>query len=94
MFNSPGQKLEQYSSKHPEEVLIVTIDREGMSEQIIIYKGFSSSLTNSTAFDPEIPLIPPEAKIIKIDRVKSPYQPDSPKYLQQDVSWQEMTELF
>lgn len=93
MSNSPGQKLEQYTIKHPEEVLIVTIDVAGTMDQIIIFKGFSSSLMGQTAFDPDIPLIPPEAQIISINRLRSPYQPEDPQYLQQGITWEEMEKL-
>jgi hypothetical protein len=90
MLNSIGQKLEQYTLKHPQQVLIVTVEREETTDQVIIYKGFSSSLTGQTAFDPDIPIIPPEAKIISIDILEGPYQPNAPRYLQQGITWEEM----
>jgi hypothetical protein len=88
------QKLEQYTLQHPQEVLIVNIEVAGNLHEVIIYKGFSSSLTGQTAFDPDIPVIPPDAKIINIDRVRSPYNPDTPQYLQQGLSWEDMEQLF
>ena len=47
-----------------------------------------------TSFDPDIPVLPPEAKIIRIDRVASPYNPDAPRYLQQGLTWEAMQPLL
>ena len=94
MAQSIGQRLEQYTLKHPQEVLLVTAEIEGETDQIAIFKGFSSSLSRSTSFDPEVPVIPAEAKIISIDRVESPYNPESPQYIQQELTWEEMQTLL
>lgn len=94
MKQSIGFQLEQYTLQHPEEVLIVTIEIEAQPEKIIIYKGFSSSLTGQTAFDPDVPLIPETAKIISIDRLASPYQPEAPQYLQTQISWSDMQKIL
>lgn len=90
MMASLEQRLEQYSEQHPEEVLMVTVKLESEIDQIMIYKGFSSSLTRSTAFNPDIPVIPDYAEILTIDRLKSPYIPDAPQYLEQGLTWTEM----
>lgn len=94
MENSIGKRLEQYTIKRPQEVLLVTIEIGGEQDQIAIFKGFSSSLMRPTAFDPDIPVIPNDAKILKIDRVASPYNPESPRYLQQDISWENMQKIM
>mgnify|MGYP005849023575 CR=1 FL=1 len=91
---SNGQKLEQYTLLHSKEVLIVTIEVDQIPEQIVIYKGFSSSLTSQTAFDPDIPVIPVDARIINIDSLEAPYQPDAPRYLQRGLTWEQMQELL
>lgn len=88
-----SKRLEQYTLKKPQEVLIVEVEIAGESDLIIIFKGFSSSLMRPTAFDPDVPTIPAEAKIISIDRLSSPYNPDSPRYLQQGLT-QEHMEIF
>jgi hypothetical protein len=31
-----------------------------------------------------------EDRILKVDRLASPYQPDRPKYLEQNIAWEEM----
>lgn len=94
MTQSVGKRLEKYTAVVPQEVLLVTIDVAGESDIIAIYKGFSSSLTRPTAFDPEVPVIPDNAKILTIDRVASPYNPQSPRYLQQGLSWETMQPML
>jgi len=94
MADSIAGRLEQYTIKRPQEVLIVKAEIEGEPDEIAIFKGFSSSLTRSTASDPEVPVLPEEAKIISIDRVESPYNPNNPRYLQQGLSWETMQSLL
>ena len=86
MNHSVGKRLEQYTVKRPHEVLIVTVEIAQEADQIAIFKGFSSSLMRSTAFDPEVPVLPDTAKILTIDRVASPYNPQSPRYIQQGLT--------
>jgi hypothetical protein len=94
MDNSIARRLEQYTIKRPQEVLIVKAEIDGESNEIVIFKGFSSSLVRSTAFDPDVPVLPEGAKILSIDRIASPYKPDSPRYLQQGLSWETMESLL
>src|ERR687886_623152 len=94
MIDSIGRRLEQYTIKRPQEVLIVTAEIAGEEDQIAILKGFSSSLMRPTAFDPDVPVLPPEAKIVAINRVASPYNPDAPRYLQQGLTWETMQQLL
>lgn len=94
MNHSIGRRLEQYTSKRPQEVLIVTVEIEGEEDQIAIFKGFSSSLMHPTAYDPEVPVLPDGAKIITIDRVASPYNPTTPHYIQQGLSWETLQPLL
>jgi hypothetical protein len=94
MTISVGLRLEQYTVQFPRELLLVDIEVDGQPDQIAIFKGFSSSLMCPTAFDPEVPMIPPEAKILGIDRLQGPYNPNSPRYIQRKISWQEFEELL
>ncbi|MGL4503410.1 MAG: hypothetical protein ACRC2M_10850 [Planktothrix sp.] len=87
-------RLEQYTTKRPQEVLIVQIEIDGELDEIAIFKGFSSSLMRPTAFDPDIPVLPDSAKILKIDRLSSPYNPTDPHYIQQGLTWKMMQELL
>ena len=51
------------------EVLIVHIETKDEPEEVIIFRRFSSSLSNSTAAAPSIPVISDEAKIIVIENL-------------------------
>lgn len=94
MNKSVAQRLEQYTTKRSQEVLLVTVDIDGEQDQIAIFKGFSSSLMRPTAYDPDIPVLSDRAKIISIDRVASPYDPQSPRYIQQGLTWETMQPLL
>ena len=94
MNNSIANRLEQYTVKRPQEVLLVTAEIDGETDEIAIFKGFSSSLMRPTAFDPDVPVIPEDAKIIKIDRLHSPYNPEDPEYIQQGLTLEVMESLL
>src|SRR4028118_1265065 len=94
MTDSIGRRLEKYTIKRPQEVLIVNAKIAGEEDQITVFKGFSSSLMRPTSFDPDVPVLLPEAEIITIDRVASPYNPDAPRYLQQGLTWETMQQLL
>jgi hypothetical protein len=79
-------RLENYTIKHPQEVLIVHAQVAGEADEILIFRGFSSSLMRPTAFDLEVPVLPPNAEIQRIDRLQGPYQPQSPQYLERGLS--------
>jgi hypothetical protein len=92
-----GKQLEQYTigtMKRSPEVLIVHLEIDGKSEEVIIFKGFSSSLSSPTAADPDIPVIPDDAKIISIDRLQSPYNPNNPSYIASGLTWETFSELL
>jgi hypothetical protein len=86
--------LEQYTIKRPQEVLLVTVEVEGEPDQVAIFRGFSSSLMRPTNPDPDVPVLPEDAKIVAIDRLQGPYNPASPRYLQQGLSLEEMQALL
>ena len=91
---APGLRLEQYSLQQPQVVLRVqaVVDRE--ADQVLIFRGFSSSLVRPTAFDPDVPVLPDTAEIQSIDILVGPYNPDQPQYLQRDLAWAEMEILL
>jgi hypothetical protein len=91
---SLGWRLEQYTLKRPQEVLLVTIEDQGDMDQIAVFKGFSSSLMRSTDFNPDVPVLPATATIITVDRLQSPYSPQSPRYIQQGLSESEIYQLL
>lgn len=95
MVKSINWRLEQYTTKHQEEVLIVNLETSSGEEDIVlIYNGFSGSLVKSTTCDPDTPIIEANAKIISIDRLASPYNPSKPQYIQQGLTLAEMEQLL
>lgn len=94
MNHSIGQRLEQYTAKCPQEVLLVTAEIDRELDEITIFKGFSSSLMRPTAFDPEVPVLPEKAKIIKIDRLKGPFNPRNPQYIERGLTWETIQPLL
>ncbi len=88
------KRLELYSKKRPSEVLKITIECNDEQSEILIFKGFSSCLSNATPYDPEVELIPQQANIVNIDILPSPYDPSSPKYIQKGLSWGQIEEIF
>ncbi len=91
MSINQSQQLEAYSSEHPQEVLLVKLKIDNEFDEVMIFKGFSSSLMRATAFDPDVSVISDRAEILSIDRLAAPYQPDQPKYIQQEITWKEFT---
>jgi hypothetical protein len=94
MNSSISKRLEQYTIKRPQEVLIVTINIADEEDKIAVFKGYSSSLMRPTDFDPDVPVLPDEATILAIDRIASPYNPESPRYIQQGISREVMETLL
>lgn len=89
-----GFRLEQYTLKRPSEVLLVCVRVDGEDDQVAIFKGFSSSLMRPTAFDPDVPVLAETAEIVSIDRLQGPYTPQSPRYIQQGLTVEEMATLM
>ena len=88
------QRLEKYTIKRPREVLIVKAQIDGEADEIAIFKGFSSSLMRSTAFDPDVPVLPDSATILEIDRLVGPLNPNNPEYIQQGLTWETIQPLL
>ncbi|HEY9906770.1 MAG TPA: hypothetical protein V6D18_04090 [Thermosynechococcaceae cyanobacterium] len=87
-------RLEQYTLKRRQEVLLITAEVEGDRDQVAIFKGFSSSLMKPTAFDLDVPVLPESARILTIDRLLGPYDPAQPRYLQQGLTWETIQPLL
>ena len=95
MTESINLRLEKYTMKRREEVLMVEVETiSGEPDTIVIYNGFSSSLMRPTNYDPDIPVIENDAKIISIDRLASPYDPVNPTYIQTGLTLSEMEKLL
>jgi len=91
---TPGLRMEQYTLKRPEQVLLVHALVEGEADEVVIFRGFSSSLMRPTAFDPDVPVLPEDAEIQAIDVLLGPYTPNNPRYLQRGLSWQDIEDLL
>lgn len=95
MSESIGLRLEQYTLKRKQEVLLVNLETAGGEADIVmIFAGFSSSLMKPTAFDPDVPIIAADSTIISIDRLAAPYNPDDPQYLESGLSLAEMITIL
>lgn len=94
MNNYIGKRLEQYTTKRPQEVLLITVEIADEQDKIAVFKGFSSSLMRPTAFDPDVPVLLDAATIISIDRIASPYNPEAPRYIERGISWEAMQALL
>ncbi|MGD1902017.1 MAG: hypothetical protein ACFB9N_07230 [Geitlerinemataceae cyanobacterium] len=88
-----AQRLEQYTLKRPEEVLLIDAEIDGEEDCVTIFRGFSSSLMRSTAFDPDVPVLPESATIVRADRLCSPYNPDDPQYIERDLDRDRLEDL-
>ncbi len=93
-FSSPSGRLEQYTIKRPQEVLLVQVIVEEQEDEIMIFKGFSSSLMRPTAFDPDVPVLPDGAEIVSFARLQAPHNLTSPQYIPQDLTWEAMQPLL
>lgn len=85
---SPLVRLERYTEQRRQEVLLVTARVAGELDEILVFKGFSSSLVRSTAVDPDVELLPAGAEIVAIARLHAPYDPQNPQYLEQGLTWE------
>lgn len=95
MLEPIGLRLEQYTLKRKQEVLMVHLETAtGESDTVMIFAGFSSSLVMPTAFDPDIPIIAGDSTINSIDRLASPYDPSNPHYLESGISLPEMIKIL
>jgi hypothetical protein len=87
-------RLEQYTLKRPDEVLLVNAAIANEPDQVIVFRGFSSSLMRPTASDPDVPVLPDGAIIQSIDRLRGPYSPTQPRYIQQGLTVEAVTQLL
>ncbi len=89
-----AHRLEQYTLKRTQEALLVTAKIEDEEDQVVVFRGFSSSLMRPTAFDPDIPVLTEAAEILSIDRLEGPFIPDQPRYIQKSLTLQETEALL
>lgn len=75
-------ELESISRDRPDRALRLQ-GRMGDGEalEVVIFRGFSSSLTHPTAFDPDQPLLPSEARIESAVLLQAPLNPAADQVL-------------
>ena len=78
--------LEAISREHPDRVLRLRGElpaEDGVSEpfELLIFRGFSSSVSHPTAFDPDQPALPADARIAAAELLQGPYNPSNEQVL-------------
>lgn len=81
------QALEQISRARPDRVLrlrgelpVGAAEPAGQGPgmepfELLIFRGFSSSVSHATAFDPDQPALPPDARIEQAELLEGPLNP-------------------
>ncbi|XP_010066566.2 uncharacterized protein LOC104453654 [Eucalyptus grandis] len=86
--------LELYSQSARGEALVVHADVGGEEVEVLIYKGFSSSLSYGTAPDPSKSVLPAKAQIKWIDRIKGPFDPSNIEYIEKGLTWENFEQFL
>jgi hypothetical protein len=78
--------LEAISRDHPDRVLRLRGDLPGENGswepfELLIFRGFSSSVSHPTAFDPDQPALPEDATIATAELLQGPYNPSDEQLL-------------
>ncbi|MEL7084087.1 MAG: hypothetical protein AAGM36_06275 [Cyanobacteria bacterium J06597_1] len=90
----PIEKLEAYTVECSNEVLVVQASVDGVADEIVVFRGYSSSTVRPTAADLNVPVLPEGGAIVSISRLKAPYNPQSPDVLEADISWDEFAQRY
>jgi hypothetical protein len=69
------EQLEACSRSRPDRVLRLRGELEGEPYELLIYRGFSSSTTHPTAFDPDRPVLPAGTVIEGAELLAGPLNP-------------------
>lgn len=87
--NEEMARLEAYSEGARGQALLVNAAVDGELEVVLVFKGFSSSLSGRTAPDPAMSVLPERAVIQSVDVVEGPFDPSNIEYIEKDVPWEE-----
>ncbi|XP_024398237.1 uncharacterized protein [Physcomitrium patens] len=89
-------RMERYTERVPNEVLRVHAVVDGEEDQVIIFKGFSSSLMRPTPDDPAELVLPATATIRGIDRIRGPFNPTKVLLIRggKGLTWQQFQTLL
>ena len=88
------EQLEAYSVERPNEVLLVQAVIDGVPDEIVVFRGYSSSTVRPTAADLNVPVLPEGGEIVSIARLKAPYNPQSPDEIEVDIPWDEFSQRY
>ncbi|KAK1288295.1 hypothetical protein QJS10_CPB19g01492 [Acorus calamus] len=86
--NSEIAALESYTESARERALLVRATVDGHEAQVLVFKGFSSSLSGRTSYDPSRSVLPGRAIIKSIDVIRGPFDPSNIEYLEKDLTWE------
>ena len=74
-------RIEELSRSRPDRVVRLTgeLPGDGGLEpfELLIFRGFSSSVSHPTAFDPDQPALPAEALVQAAELLQGPFNPAS-----------------
>jgi hypothetical protein len=73
-------QLEELSRSRPDRVLRLTGELPGEAGamepfELLIFRGFSSSVSHPTAFDPDQPALPESARLMSAELLQGPLNP-------------------
>ncbi|MGK7911994.1 MAG: hypothetical protein AB4050_11025 [Synechococcus sp.] len=90
----PIEQLEAYTVDRPNEVLLIEATVEGDADEIVVFRGYSSSTVRPTAADLNVPILPQDGEIVSISRLKAPYNPQSPQVIEAGIAWDEFSQRY
>lgn len=81
--NDPGwmARFEALSRERPQRVLRLRGRLEGELFELLIFRGFSSSTTHPTAFDPDQSVVPPGVLLDTAELLAGPLNPEAEQVL-------------
>ncbi|PUZ37351.1 hypothetical protein GQ55_9G112700 [Panicum hallii var. hallii] len=85
--NEDVARMERYTEDARDQALLVKARVDDEVEVVLVFKGFSSSLSGGTAADPSRSILPERAIIQSVDVVKGPFDPNNIEYLEKGVEW-------
>ncbi|KAJ1293912.1 hypothetical protein BS78_01G105700 [Paspalum vaginatum] len=85
--NEDVARMERYTEDARDQALLVKARVDDEVEVVLVFKGFSSSLSGGTAADPARSVLPERAIIQSVDVVKGPFDPNNIEYLEKGVEW-------
>ena len=69
------QQLEERSRQMPDRVVRLRGTAQNEPFELLIFRGFSSSTTHPTAFDPDTSVLPEETRLERAELLQGPLHP-------------------